>query len=292
MDVRRFRRLAATPFVLSIVFVASCKPASRPAVVGPPSVAIYEARGVLQEMREEGRRALIAHEAIEGYMDAMTMEFDTADAAEFRDLLPGDVITFRLSVTDDRGWIEHARKVGHTAPLPPPETLESLPPGSPLPDCAFTNSRGETQRLSDFKGRALAFTFIFTRCPFPDFCPLMNRNFMAAREALAAGTRTEWHLLSLSFDPDYDTPERLATYAAPYRPDPAHWTFATGRAEEIRGLGKAFGLAISSTGVSTDHNLRTVVVDAAGRVQKVFVGNAWKADELVSELRRAMDAGR
>ncbi len=247
-------------------------------------------RASLQEVIADGRKAVIAHETIAGSMGAMTMEFDAASPAELAGLAPGDVLAFRLSVAETRSWIDRVRKTGHTTPAPRGLAGDALPPGTPLPDCALIDSRGQTLHMSDFKGRALAFTFIFTRCPLPDYCPRMNRNLGAVQGALAKDEGANWHLLSLSFDPDYDTPERLAKYAEPYQPDPAHWTFATGRAEAVRKLGAAFGLAFSSTGVPLDHNLRTVVVDAAGRVQKVFIGNEWSPEELTAEMRRAMTA--
>ena len=269
---------------------AACGRAPVAVTTTPPTVTTYEVKGVLQEVLADGSRAVIAHEKIAGYMDAMTMEFDVREAAEMAGFAPGDVLTFRLSVTDSHGWIGRLRKVGHTTPTPPAAPANTLPPGTPLPDCALTDARGQARRLSEFRGRALAFTFIFTRCPFPDYCPLMNRHLGAVQNALAADAATNWQLLSLSFDPDYDTPERLAKYAEQYRPDAAHWTFATGRAEDVRQLGADFGLAISDQGTALNHNLRTVVVDAAGRVQKVFTGNAWTADELIAEMRRAMIA--
>ena len=267
-----------------------CDRTTAPDVRTAPEVTTHEVKGVLQEVIADGRKAVIAHENIAGYMGAMTMEFDAENPADLSGFIPGDMLAFRLSVTETRSSIDHVRKVGHTAPTPRAPAGDALPPGTPLPDCQLTDSLGQTLRLSDFKGRALAFTFIFTRCPLPDYCPRMNRHLGAVQAALAGDPATNWHLLSLSFDPDYDTPERLAQYAEQYQPDPAHWTFATGSAEDVRKLGAAFGLAFSGTGALPDHNLRTVVVDVAGRVQKVFTGNEWKPDELIAEMRKAMTA--
>jgi protein SCO1/2 len=239
----------------------------------------------------DGSKAVIAHEAIADYMPAMTMEFEAKEATELVSLAPGDVLAFRLSVTETRGWIDRVRKVG-TAPVDvvaPPKALSTT---TTLPDSALVNERGDPLHLRDFQGRALAFTFFFTRCPYPDFCPRMNAQFAAVQRALAASTGTNWQLLSISLDPDYDVPARLAEYAARYTPDAAHWTFATGDADEIHALGGAVGLAVKRDGERIDHNLRTVVVDATGRVQKVFEGNAWTSAELTAEMQRAMAAHR
>ncbi|ODU23819.1 MAG: hypothetical protein ABS95_03010 [Verrucomicrobia bacterium SCN 57-15] len=262
----------------------------------PTNVTSYQVKGVLKEIRAAGWKALIAHEDIPGYMEAMTMQLDVRDTNELRNLQPGDQIAFRMLVTDTDGWIDQVRKTGVSAPpsstiTPVTSLVEELEVGAPVPDCILTNQLGQDLRLSDFKGRALAFTFIFTRCPFPTFCPRMNNNLGSVqRRLMEATTRTNWHLISISFDPEFDTPARLAAYAQGYQYDPAHWSFATGKSEDIRKLGGAFGLAFWREGALFNHNVRTVVVDAAGRVQKIFADNEWKPDELAKEMQKAMEA--
>ena len=278
--------------LLPVLALFGCdRPAPR-AIPAAPRLSTYEARGVLRKIDAPRGKAVIAHETITGFMEAMTMEFDVPDAASLAALQPGDALAFRLNVDDTRSWIDRVKKTGRSEVATPAATaMESLQPGAPLPDCPLVDSRGVVFHLGDFKGRALAFTFIFTRCPLPDFCPLMNRNLAAAHRALTADTaRTNWHLLSISFDPQYDTPERLAAYASPYLADSARWTFATGEIADVQKLGEAFGLLVARNGEQIDHTLRTVVVDAAGRVQKIFVGNEWSAAELIGEMQRAMDA--
>ncbi len=278
------------PFALAVAALcASCKPAA-PALTPPTTgTATYEVRGILQKLDVARGKAVIAHDAIPGYMEAMTMEFSAADGA-LAALEPGDELAFRLTVTESRAWIDAVRKTGHiTLPASAKPALEPLAPGAVLPDCALVDQHDQAIRLRDFPGRALAFTFIFTRCPLPTFCPLMNRHFADVQRELGSDdTRTNWQLLSISLDPAYDTPERLAKYAESYQPNERHWRFATGTDADIEKLGAAFGLTVARNGGQTEHNLRTVVVDAAGRVQKVFVGNEWTAEELIADLRRAM----
>ncbi|HVY70218.1 MAG TPA: SCO family protein [Verrucomicrobiae bacterium] len=264
----------------------------------PATAKTYEVKGVLREIRKGGSQALIAHEDIPGYMEAMTMALDVKDTNELAGLHPGDALTFRMVVTSDDGWIDRVKRIGtsvlttvSSAPGAPATLMEELESGAPLPDCVLTNQLGQSIRLSDFKGRALAFTFIFTRCPFPVYCPRMNGNLAAAQRQLAASnTGTNWHLISISFDPEFDTPACLAKYAEGYQFDPAHWSFATGATEDIRKLGGGFGLMFWRDRALFNHNVRTVVVDAGGMVQKVFAGNEWKPEELVEEMRRAMGA--
>jgi protein SCO1/2 len=292
---------AATSFLFPQILLgvalglAACDRGSKSRSVTPvaaPKVTTYEVRGVLREVRADGRKAVIAHEAIPGYMEAMAMEFDVQDPISPGEITPGDLLAFRLCVTETRSWIDEVRRLG-AAPEPRPATSNATPAqsGILLPDCALVDQRGQAFHLADFKGRALAITFIFTRCPLPNFCPLMNQHFAEVQRALKDEPASSgWHLLSVTFDPEYDTPERLAKYAERYEPDPAHWTFASGELAEIRHLGNAFGLAVSDKGGPIDHNLRTAVVDAAGRVQKVFAGNEWMPRELLDEMKRAMAA--
>ena len=292
----RVHRSGGVLISLLALALAACQRAP-----APPSAAgatIFEVRGVVKRINAERRKAVIAHEAIPNYMDAMTMEFDVPDAADLTAMQPGGALTFRLSVSDTRSWIDHVRKIADAqeslilaASAADAVPAGQLPPGIPLPDCALVDQGGAALHLADFKGRALALTFIFTRCPLPDFCPRLNHQFEAVQRALAqSGADANWQLLSISFDPDYDTPARLAEYAARFHPDAAHWTFATGARDDVLKLGGAFGLSVAGENAQLNHNLRTVVVDAAGRVQKIFAGNEWSAVELTAEMQRAMTA--
>src|SRR5580765_2779677 len=242
------------------------------------NVTTYAVKGVFNEAKSGGRTAVIAHENIPGYMDAMTMPFNVKSPAEIRTLQAGDVITFRLSVTDTDDWIDQVKKVGRARPRTiaeagPPmwaDSLGDVGAGEPVPECVLTNQDGRRIRMADFKGQALAFTFFFSRCPLPTYCPRLNNNFAAVQQALAEGARTNWQLLSISFDPAFDTPEQLSDVAARQKIDPRHWNFATSSSAEVRKLGGSFGLEFWRENGTLNHNLRTVVVNAQGRVQRVF----------------------
>jgi protein SCO1/2 len=281
-----FSRLAGA--VLGAMIVAGCERVPKPPPARPAPLT-YQVRGVLKKVVDaKTGRAVIAHEDIAGYMPAMTMEFQAARPAELAGFVPGDVLTFRLVVSDASSAIEQVRKVGHAeVPVETP-AVSGLPVyGTPLPEVRLTDQRGQPVRLADYKGRALAITFIFTRCPLPDFCPRMSQQFGAVQRELSK-IGGDWQLLSVTIDPAYDQPAVLAEYAQSYAADPARWTFATGEVAEIRKLGEIFGLASTGASPALEHNLRTVVVDPAGRVQKVFPGNDWQAADLVAEMKRAM----
>jgi protein SCO1 len=270
----------------------------------------YPARGVVKELKPNGKTVVVAHEEIPDYMEAMTMDFDVKNKGELAGLKPGDYISFTLVVKKDDGWIEGIGKLPPPTPtnasqvITMPDTnttnavtyrrspiVEPLNIGDAVPDYKFTNQFGTPISLAQFKGRALALTFIFTRCPFPTFCPRMSQNFQKAEKALKAkkDAPQNWSLLSVSFDPAYDTPERLNKYAAAYNIDTNHWQFVTSDLWTIDGITEQVGLTFfrETPTALPQHNLRTIVIDARGRMQKVFVGNEWTTDEFVEEIVKA-----
>lgn len=258
----------------------------------------FEVKGVVREVMPDRKKAKITHEEIPGYMEAMTMVLDVKDAKELAGLQSGDSILFRMVVTDDDGWIENIRKAdGPRTPLPsePPlrrvRYVEALALGDVVPEYSFTNMLGTITRLSDLKGQAVGLTFIFTRCPFPTFCPRLNSNFQQTHDRLKSmpNAPTNWILLSITMDPEYDTPARLKEYAQRYNPDPAHWLFATGDLTDITAIGEQFGLQFwrPNPGDPISHNVRTVVIDATGRVAWTTNENEFKPEELADQIVKA-----
>lgn len=169
-----------------------------------------------------------------------------------------------------------------------PANARELAIGDKVPDCELTDANGKPLNISSFRGRALAVTFIFTRCPLPDFCPRLTSHFKAAQQELAKTGKDDWQLLSLSFDPEHDSPQQLTQYAKAQGADATHWTFATGNG--VREFGASAGLEVTTKDGLINHNLRTLVVDAAGRVQCIFKGSDWTAQDLVWEMQKAMPA--
>lgn len=256
----------------------------------------YQVKGVVEEVMPDGKTAVIKHEEIPDYMAAMTMPFEAKNTNELRGLKPGDAISFRLIVTDDDGWIDQVKKLN----VPPTELpsrpsvrlardVEMLNVGDTLPDYHFTNQLGRAVSLSDFKGQALAIDFIFTTCPFPTMCPRLSQNFSDAEKKLKVlpNAPTNWHLLTISFDPERDTPAVLKSYGERHNYDPAHWSFLTGDLMEITAIAEQFGQVFWSEGGSISHNVRLAIIDANGKVQKIIPENKWTGDELVDELLKA-----
>ncbi|MGH7989116.1 MAG: copper-binding protein, partial [Limisphaerales bacterium] len=256
----------------------------------------YSARGVVEKIAPDLRQVTIHHQAIPGYMMEMTMDFPVQNTNELNGISPGDKITFTLVVGKTNDWVENIHRVGHTDKTMSnsmnmsSDKFSKLKPGDLLPDGELLTENGRHIHLSDFRGKAVAFTFFFTRCPLPNYCPLMNRNFAAARDLILSMSNapTNWELLSISFDPGFDTPETLANYARSYRGENTnHWIFAAATTNTLAKLAPRVGLMVMRQGNNISHNLRTIVLDPEGRISRQFNGNNWTAQELADALLEA-----
>ena len=282
-----------------LLSVAGCRHTCCP----PPSsqaegTRIYQVRGVIREIKDDGRVAVIKHEEIPGFMAAMTMPFDVKEPAEILTTRPGDRVAFRMTVTETDGWIDRIEVLERGTPVDDKPKVEGvrvtrvvdeLSEGDLLPDYRFTNELRQPVLLSQFQGQALGLTFIYTRCPYPTFCPRQNQNFADAARRLTEmpDGPTNWHLLSLTFDPEHDTPSVLRAYAKRYGYDPQRWNFLTGPIIDIDAITEQFGMFFARDGEGFSHNVRTVVIDARGRIQKIYVGNDWTAEDFATEIAKA-----
>ena len=256
---------------------------------------VHTTQGLVREIDLDRHKAVIRHEAIPGYMPAMTMEFNVRDTNELSGIAVGDTVTFRLTVSEETHWIDQLSKVASATnsdsvvkPQITPSQISELKPGDFLPDYELIGESGKTVRFSEFRGKVVAFTFIFTRCPLPDYCPRMGSNFAKARELMLANTYapTNWQFLSISFDPDFDKPAVLSSYANFYRKDNAdRWLFAAAPISSLVQLAPRLDLMVNrEAGGSISHNLRTVVLDTQGRIYRQFDGNQWTPSELAQAL--------
>lgn len=253
----------------------------------------YAASGVVIRIAPGGHTATIHNQTIPGYMMEMTMDFPVRNTNELTGIAPGDKITFNLVVTKSDSWIRDIHRTGHsdeaTTNTAPPMTVE-LNAGDLLPDGTLTDEDGRQIHFSDFRGQALAFTFFYTRCPLPNFCPLMNRNFANARDLISStpGAPTNWEYLSISFDPQNDTPAMLTSYASLFRgQNQGHWLFAAASTNTLATLAPALDLMVFHESDSISHNLRTVVLDPKGRIYRQFDGNQWTARDLADAVMAA-----
>ncbi len=230
---------------------------------------------------------MIRHEEIPGYMPAMTMPFDLEGQEVLEDLQPGDKVEGTLRVgAEDSDLVDVF--ITELAALPeanvaPPPVLEI---GQPVPDFAMTTQTGETLHLSDMRGKVVVLTFIYTRCPLPNFCPLMDKKFaglaslLAASPARAEGTR----LLSVSFDPEHDTPDVLAQHAKTQGAEPPLWTFAVAAHDELRKVASSLGLFYGPGKNEIMHNLSTAVIAPDGTLARLERGRDWEPRDLLGTI--------
>lgn len=264
----------------------------------PPPATRYPIQGQLLAVQLDTGEVLLQHEPIPGYMDAMTMPYRVPDRRRLLERRPGDLVAATLVVEAERSYLEQLTSTG-TAPLPAnaaarpvAEGVHILAPGDTVPALALTNQFGQPVSLTDWTGAAGVVTFIYTRCPLPDFCPLLDRRFAEIQSAAAADPtlRGRVRLLSVSFDPDYDTPAVLSAHATRLG---AHtgWHFATAPAPIVDRFAAEFGVNVMRERDNTiTHNLRTVVIGPEGRVASAYSGNDWTADALLADLRRSLGA--
>ena len=256
----------------------------------------YEIRGQVVAVDQERQEITVKHEDIVGFMPAMTMPFRVENRSEFEARVPGELIRATLVVEQGQVHLDDVTKTGE-APLAEaaPRKFDLLEPGEMVPDEPFVDQNGVPRRLSEWRGKAIAVTFIYTRCPLPDFCPRMDQHFAAVRKEVASdpALRERVHLVSISFDPEFDRPDVLKAHAARAGTDGRGWSFVTGDREDIDRFASRFGVSIirqDQTGQEILHSLRTAVIDPKGRLVRVFEGNDWTPPVLIDSLRTALDA--
>src|SRR6266540_4687837 len=263
-----------------------------------PDERRFTLQGQIQSIDAARKTVIVKHEEIKGFMPAMTMPYEVQEAKALDGLAPGDLVNAKLVVISNGAYLTEIKKVG-TAPLekPPAEAanppassgFELLKPGDAVPDTAFLDQDGKKRRFSGFKGSPLVVTFIYTKCPLPTFCPLMDRHFAAMQKPLNADPALgRVHLVTVSFDPARDTPAVLKRHAKTLDADLTRWTFLTGDRDEIDKFAARFGVSVGralNDARDITHNLRTAIIDADGKLVKVYTGNDWSPDQVLADLK-------
>jgi protein SCO1/2 len=275
------RRLLAA--LVLIVAASACS--------SSPPPREFEIVGQIQAIAPEKGEVTIKHEDIKGFMPGMTMAFK-AETAALDGRKPGDLVTGTLVVGEVDVHISKLTVTGHRELDPttvlPADGSAIIQPGDLVKDAALIDQDGKTRRLSEWRGHRLALTFVYTRCPLPEFCPLMNQHFRSVQATLAkTPALADVRLLSVTLDPAYDTPKILKPYATGAGADPARWTFLTAEPAEAATFMEQFGIIAErdpANEVQITHNLRTAVIGADGRLKTVHTGNRWAPDELVADL--------
>jgi len=289
------------PPLFACVALAGCHSGPQPDPQSSTSTNfnVYKLRGKVVSTDPSKGQVTLDHEAIPGYMDAMTMPYTLKDANVLSELHPGDVLTADILVPRDPNagtLLDHIVVVGQAKPDYRPQVVYHVPaPGDVVPDFALRNQDGRAIHLRQFRGKALLVTFIYTRCPLPDFCPRVTRNFAAVERQLAAdpALRAKTQLVCVSFDPENDTPARLRAYGAQYigsdaKDAFAHWDFAVPQKPILDEMAKFFDVGFSNGPDSTiTHTLSTTLIGADGKVIRFYPGNDWTVDEVLADVKQA-----
>jgi len=258
----------------------------------------YPVEGQVIGVSADHHQLTINHKDIPNFMPAMTMAYFVKNPHELDDVSAGDLATATLVVDGADVYLVNIKKTGH-ADLPagarPIKAMDVMAPGDSVPDDVLIDQAGAPRKFSEWRGKALAVTFIYTRCPLPNFCPLMDRQFAAVQQALASDRtlKNRVHLVSISFDPAHDTPSVLLTHAKGLGADPHVWTFLTGTPEAVDHVAERFGVSVTrenDPGQTVTHNLRTEVIDPNGRVTTIYSGNEWTVAQMIDALKHALKA--
>jgi protein SCO1/2 len=293
------RRLIACS-LLGALLCAGCRSADKADAPVDQGFKVYKLRGKVVSTNPANGEVTLNHEAIPGFMDAMTMPYKLKDASILGELHPGDLLTADLLVSQDPNadvLLDHIVVIGQGKPDYRPAVQYHVPaPGDAVPDFKLRNQDSKPIRIAQFKGKALLITFIYTRCPLPNFCPRVTHNFADINRQLAASPAiyARTHLLCVSFDPQHDTPERLRAYGATYISSDAreafsHWDFAVPDEPVLKKMALYFDVGLTPGPDETiNHTLSTTLIGPDGKVVKFYPGNEWTAAEVTADVEKLL----
>lgn len=286
-----FRRLLPA-LLLLLTVTAACTPAA------PPEPRRYRLTGQILAIDTSQSSLTVKHEDIEGFMMAMTMTFPVSEPAELEGLTAGDTIEATLEVTGSNARLRDVTRTG-TAPLPDNTNEVALAAGllevgDPVPDAALIDQADRRRSLSEWNGMATVYGFTYTSCPLPNFCPLIEKHFAGLQARIKADpdlvARTR--IVTVSIDPQKDTPAVLAAHAESLGADPALWTFLTGDVATVDRVAGRFGVGIlrlEGESAEISHNLRTTLVGPDGRVAAIYTGGDWTIDQVLADIEDTLD---
>lgn len=260
----------------------------------------FDLKGKVVSVDKAKKEVTIAHEEVKDYMPAMTMPFPLKDEWAFDVLAPGSNVGATLVVDGDRYWLEGivvSSGVNDTISSGPTEHPPEKAIGQVVPDLTLVNQDDKRIHIQQYRPKVLLLTFIYTRCPLPEYCTLMSSNFAELNKQFTASDllRDRTHLLSVTIDPAYDTPKVLRSYGAAHTGNYAgekfaHWEFATGKPDDIKRLAEFFGLTYFEEKQQITHSLRTAIISSDGKVHKVYSGNDWRPADVLADVQKLLGA--
>jgi protein SCO1/2 len=245
----------------------------------------YAVEGVVIETNPAERQVTVAHRPIADYMPAMTMSFKVERRVALESLTPGTRVRFELEVSKNSSIARDMRILsGATNPDVPKPSAKKVLIGQKMPSFSLVDQDGKVTRMSDFQGRVVVVDFIYTRCPLPDVCPRLSANFASVSKKLRG---RDLEFLSITIDPQFDTPPVLAEYARRWQAEES-WKFLTGTPEQIQGVAELFGLIYWPEEGSITHTVATSVIGRDGTLVARIDGAAYRPDELKALIEHAL----
>jgi protein SCO1/2 len=228
-----------------------------------------DVRGLVLKVDSKVGVITVSHEPIAGYMDAMVMPFAAERPTDLKNVTPGDRIQFRLNVRRNGSTIDRIRILSAapgSAGMPAVSGAPPLAVGDAVPDFTLTDQNGAERSLHDLRGHVVVVSFIYTRCPLPDYCPRVMTTMTSIRDRFRDRLGKDLSLLTVTFDPQHDTPEKMKEYARRYDADLPGWHFLTGTRDQIARVCSLFGVEYWPEEGMLTHTLRTIVIDRSSRL--------------------------
>ena len=289
--------------VFGILLLSACHSAPlKTAASRSPAQKTITIRGKILSVDSPG--IVLDGEAVPGFMEAMAMPYKLNDPSVASELHPGDRITATVLADHTADGYTNVRLdnivvIAQARPDYLPAVQYHVPQaGDIVPDFRFINQSDRTIHLDQFKGKVVLLTFIYTRCQLADFCPRMSQNFAEVDKALAADPALykQTHLITISFDPDYDTPKVLRSYGGAYtgnytKEQFLHWDFAAPPQKELPAVTQFFNVGVTpGDSKSLTHSLSTVLIGKDGKIVDWYPSNEWKPAEVLAEIRKTVAA--
>ncbi|MGZ4963295.1 MAG: SCO family protein [Limisphaerales bacterium] len=277
--------------VVSAVAIHRQIPAHNPATHQAAEQS-FDVKGRIVSLEPGGKTVHIAHEDIPDFMPAMTMPFTIKHPEQVADLAPGDAVKFHLIVTKDDSFVSAIDKIaGTTRPVTKAadeSNSDRVETGQAVPNFQLVDQNGAPLKLSDYRGSAVLVTFIYTRCPLPNFCPLMSNRFLDLQDRLAKKVPGKVHLISVSFDPEFDTPSVMKEYGKRFGVRQKTWSLATGSQKQVDYVAGLFGLIKEKDANGYTHDLRTALISPDGKLVHIWRSNVWTTEEVESRISEVL----
>lgn len=277
---------------------AAQKSVPAPAAEAVPGEKRYPLTGEIVSANLERKTVTVTHDEIKGFMMAMTMEFK-ASKGDLQNAKPGQRIRAELvqrgsdfflekiwpdDAATSRAVAAAANALAQDTTMRGKEAYREI--GETLPEFTLLDQEGRAVSASRFRGKQVVLNFIFTRCPIATMCPAATLRMMDLQKAAQAAGVKNFELVSISLDPEFDTPGVLKEYADGRGIDTSNFSFLTGPDVAVRHLLAQLGVIREFEGATIKHTLATVLINEQGKISYRVDGSTWLVDDFTRRLKK------